>query len=107
MVLALAQRPRILILDEATSAVDQATDELIQKQLRSALGQFATTMLVIAHQLRTVIDFDRIVVMDKGEVVEVGSPAELMMVEGGMFRGMVEQDAERDALKKIISQNGD
>lgn len=99
---ALIRRPKLLILDEATSAVDQETDNLIQRQLRSAVGQSATTLLVIAHRLRTVADFDRILVMDAGRVVEAGSPRELLRIEGGVFRGMVEQDAEREVLKMLI-----
>ena len=99
---ALIRRPKILILDEATSAVDQETDDLIQHQLRSAVGQFAPTLLVIAHRLRTVADFDRILVMDAGRVVEAGSPRDLLQMEGGVFRGMVEQDAEREELKGLI-----
>jgi ABC-type multidrug transport system fused ATPase/permease subunit len=66
-------RPKILILDEATSAVDMATDILIQRTIRSEIGQ-NNTLLVIAHRISTVADFDRILVMDAGQVVEFGTP---------------------------------
>lgn len=99
---AIITRPKILILDEATSAVDRTTDELIQRALRTVVRQNGTTLLAVAHRLSTIADFDRIIVMDAGRVVESGMPKELIQVEKGIFRGMVEQDTERDALKGLI-----
>ena len=99
---AIITRPKILILDEATSAVDRTTDELIQRALRTVVRQNGTTLLAVAHRLSTIADSDRIIVMDAGRVVESGMPKELIQDEKGIFRGMVEQDAERDALKALI-----
>ena len=85
---AIVRRPKILVLDEATSAVDMATDLLIQKSIREEFRD--ATLLVIAHRLSTVRDFDRILVMEDGRGVEFGSPEELVGRRGGVFRGMVE-----------------
>ncbi|KAL1965879.1 hypothetical protein VTN77DRAFT_5012 [Rasamsonia byssochlamydoides] len=99
---AIVSRPKIMVLDEATSAVDMATDALIQRSIRSEFGRNATTLLVIAHRLSTIVDFDRILVMDAGRAVEFGTPRELMAIEGGVFRSLVEESGERKVLEEII-----
>lgn len=104
---ALVSRPKIMLLDEATSAVDMATDSLIQQSIRSHVERHASTLLVIAHRLSTIADFDRIVVMDAGKTVEFGSPKELMALENGYFRSLVKESAERQVVEEIIfSQKG-
>lgn len=99
---AIVSQPKVMILDEATSAVDMETDALIQRSIRAEFGRNASTLLVIAHRLSTIADFDRIVVMDAGKAVEFGSPRELMEIEGGMFRSLVEDSGERGVLEHII-----
>jgi len=76
--------PRILILDEATSSVDSTTEKEIQKALDN-LVQGRTT-LAIAHRLSTLRRADRLVVLDRGQVAEVGNHDELMAREGAYFR---------------------
>ncbi|SPO01024.1 probable multidrug resistance protein [Cephalotrichum gorgonifer] len=79
----------ILVLDEATAAVDIQTDALIQDTLRSPL--FANrTIITVAHRINTILDSNRVVVLDKGEVVEFGEPQELIKREGP-FHQLVKQ----------------
>ncbi|KAF1811711.1 putative ABC bile acid transporter [Eremomyces bilateralis CBS 781.70] len=102
---ALLSRPSILVLDEATSAVDTATDAKIQKSIRENFQ--GCTLLVIAHRLSTVADFDRILVMSEGRSVEFGRPAELLgRGEEGVFRGLVEESGDREVLKGMILGKG-
>lgn len=97
---AIVSRPKIMVLDEATSAVDMATDVLIQRSIREEFQD--STLIVIAHRLSTIADFDRILVMDDGVGVEFDGPKELLGKEGGVFKGMVEQSGERERLWEII-----
>lgn len=97
---AIVARPRLMFLDEATSAVDMATDALIQRSIREEFTD--TTLLVIAHRLSTIADFDRILVLSDGKVAEYGSPRELWELDGGMFRGMCEESGEREKLRGIV-----
>ena len=75
---AILKEPRIVVLDEATSSVDKYTDEVIQKSLREEFVAKRCTPLVIAHRLSTVADFDRILVLEKGKIAEIGTPRELL-----------------------------
>ncbi|MBS3938621.1 MAG: ABC transporter ATP-binding protein [Peptococcaceae bacterium] len=81
---ALLCRPRILILDEATSSVDAYTEVLIQRALETLLR--GRTAIVIAHRLSTIRHADSIVVINEGRIVEKGTHAELMQSEGGLYR---------------------
>jgi ABC-type multidrug transport system fused ATPase/permease subunit len=62
-------------------------------------------MLVIAHRISTVADFDRILVLDAGKAVEFASPQALMQLKNGIFRRMVEEDGESEHLKRVIFRN--
>ncbi|KAJ5964354.1 ABC transporter integral membrane type 1 [Penicillium vulpinum] len=99
---AIVARPKIMVLDEATSAVDMETDALIQQSIRAEFGRNATTLLVIAHRLSTIADFDRILVMDAGKAAEFGRPRDLMEIEGGIFKNLVENSGEKEVLEKMI-----
>jgi len=79
---ALVRRSPILLLDEATSALDAENERLVQKALSEAME--GRTTLVIAHRLATVLEADRIIVMDAGRVVEMGCHSELM-ARGGLY----------------------
>ncbi|GAA0737084.1 ABC transporter ATP-binding protein/permease [Sphingomonas japonica] len=90
----LLKNPPILILDEATSALDSRTEADIQATLEKI--ERGRTTIVIAHRLSTVVDADRIVVLDAGEVVESGTHAELLR-KGGLYAEMwMRQAQERD-----------
>ncbi|PPJ52647.1 hypothetical protein CBER1_10597 [Cercospora berteroae] len=101
---AAALRPKILVMDEATSAVDRDADRLIQGSLRSSF-KGVSTLLVIAHRLSTVADFDRILVLDGGRMVEFGHPMDLMGIENGAFKSMIDQDPESESLKAMLSRD--
>ncbi|KIW17836.1 hypothetical protein PV08_05031 [Exophiala spinifera] len=98
---AIVSRPKIMVLDEATSAVDMETDALIQRSIREEFTD--STLIVIAHRLSTIADFDRILVLGEGKVLEYDEPKNLMLKEGGVFREMVETSGERAELEKIIA----
>ncbi|BGP24141.1 ATP-binding cassette transporter [Rhodotorula toruloides] len=76
MARALLKRNKILLLDEATASTDHETDELITQTIRQEFAD--ATLLVIAHRLRTIIDFDKILLLDKGKLIEFESPAKLL-----------------------------
>ena len=77
---AILKNPPILILDEATSSVDTRTEKLIQKAMDGLMKD--RTSFIIAHRLSTIIGCDMIVVLDKGEVKELGSHSELIVNNG-------------------------
>jgi len=83
---ALLRRSSIVILDEATSSVDFKTDAKIQTAIREEFTD--SLLLTIAHRLKTVIDYDRLLVLDKGKLVEFDTPLRLIEKEDGIFRSM-------------------
>nr|QBP17584.1 ABCC1-X8-like protein [Brachionus rotundiformis]QNH67883.1 ATP-binding cassette transporter subfamily C member 1 X8 [Brachionus rotundiformis] len=88
---ALLRKTKILILDEATASVDHNTDELIQQTIRAQFNE--CTVLTIAHRLNTILDSSRIMVLDKGNIVEFDSPKKLLSNKSGYFYSMA-KDAD-------------
>ncbi|XP_053936985.1 multidrug resistance-associated protein 1 isoform X3 [Cuculus canorus] len=82
---ALLRKSKILVLDEATAAVDLETDQLIQSTIKSQFKE--CTVLTIAHRLNTIMDYTRVLVLERGKVVECGSPEHLLQ-EKGIFYSM-------------------
>ncbi|GMS82543.1 hypothetical protein PENTCL1PPCAC_4718, partial [Pristionchus entomophagus] len=84
---ALVRNPSILILDEATSALDNQSEQIVQEAMKRC--SINRTVIVIAHRLSTIEKADRIAVIDKGRVVQLGSHRELMMDEEGLYYSLV------------------
>ncbi|MEO5344207.1 MAG: ABC transporter ATP-binding protein/permease [Gammaproteobacteria bacterium SHHR-1] len=100
---AMLKRPRILIFDEATSSLDSKTEQAIQHTLREVAQNHTT--LVIAHRLSTVVDADRILVMEQGRIIEQGSHRELLAQQGQYSRMWALQQEERD--RAFLSEGPD
>jgi len=83
---ALLRKTRILVLDEATAAVDLETDDLIQSTIRAEFSD--CTVLTIAHRIKTILDSDRVMVMDAGRLVELDSPEALLAKKDSTFYSM-------------------
>lgn len=93
---AILRSNKILVLDEATANVDSETDKLIQQTIRR---QFADcTVITIAHRLNTIMDSDKVVVIDAGEIVEFDHPFELIKKSGGTFKRLLDETGESNAM---------
>jgi ATP-binding cassette subfamily B protein/ATP-binding cassette subfamily C protein/ATP-binding cassette subfamily B multidrug efflux pump len=88
MARALAGRPKILLLDEATANIDSATELLLGEALLNLRGR--VTVIAVAHRLSTIREAEPILVLHHGRLVERGTHAELMQLEGGVYRRLVE-----------------
>merc|ERR1712194_432173 len=84
----LLRKPKILVMDEATASIDNTTDAALQSMIRENFA--SATVLTIAHRLNTIMDSDRVLVLDDGNVAEFDTPAALMN-QGGIFASMVEK----------------
>ena len=95
---------KVLMMDEATANVDKANDTLIQRKLRERFA--GCTVITIAHRLKTVIDYDSIMVVEKGQCRECGAPAQLL-AQGGLFAAMVEATGPEEShiLKQLVSKS--
>ncbi|KAI8916612.1 P-loop containing nucleoside triphosphate hydrolase protein [Powellomyces hirtus] len=98
---ALLRKSRLVILDEATASIDYFSDALIQQAIRSQFKH--ATVLTIAHRLRTIVDYDRVLVLDHGSVAEYDSPRELMKKENGIFARMCAETGHMDELRTLAS----
>ncbi|OTB08206.1 hypothetical protein M426DRAFT_317317 [Hypoxylon sp. CI-4A] len=101
---ALVRKSKLMLLDEATASMDYETDQGIQEVLRKELNEHGRdrTLVTIAHRLKTIIDYDRVVVMSAGSVLEVGSPRELYETQG-QFYDMMKHSGEFEDLEKFLS----
>jgi ABC-type multidrug transport system fused ATPase/permease subunit len=95
-------KPKILVMDEATANIDYDSDAIIQKSIRKDFQ--SSTIVTIAHRLNTVMDYDRILVLDAGEIVEFDTPLNLVQKEGGVFKAMVMETGNASNLISNASQ---
>lgn len=86
---ALIKRTKILIMDEATSAVDPHTDAVIRSSIAHEVMTRQLTVLTIAHRIETILDYDRVLVMGEGCVLEFGAPSDLLANSGSAFSQMM------------------
>lgn len=102
---ALIRQSKLMLLDEATASMDYETDRGIQRVLRRELEEAGgdRTLVTIAHRLRTIIDYDAVVVMSAGRVIECGSPSELFRARG-QFYDMVYHSGELDELEAMLRE---
>lgn len=102
---AMLKNPKVLMMDEATASIDYNTDSKIQETIR----ELKSTIITIAHRLQTIVDYDKVLVLDKGCVVEYGHPYELLKKEGkdAIFKGMCEMSGDMEALQKAAKKAWD
>ncbi|KAI2624137.1 ABC transporter [Hypoxylon sp. NC1633] len=100
---ALVRKSKLMLLDEATASMDYETDQGIQEVLRKELNEHGRdrTLVTIAHRLKTIIDYDRVVVLSAGSVLEVGSPKELYEARG-QFYDMMKHSGEFEDLENFL-----
>ncbi|KAN0125580.1 multidrug resistance-associated ABC transporter [Russula decolorans] len=101
MARAILKRSKVLVMDEATASVDYATDELISQTIRHEFAE--STILTIAHRLRTVIDYNRVMLLEEGRIVEFDSPAVLLSNPNSKFYSLCRATggSEFGVLKKM------
>ncbi|KAH7905737.1 P-loop containing nucleoside triphosphate hydrolase protein, partial [Hygrophoropsis aurantiaca] len=101
---AMVRGSKLLILDEEnlTDFPDYKTDTLIQSSLRNELKD--VTQIIVAHRLQTIMDADKIMVLDAGKLIEFGSPGELLKNNKGMFRALVDDSGDKDALYEMATR---
>ncbi|KAG3192973.1 Multidrug resistance-associated protein 1 [Phytophthora cactorum] len=86
---ALIRDSKVIVMDEATANVDQESDKLIQQTMKESFGDGNNTVLCIAHRIETIMDSDKILVLDAGEVAEFDSPSALLQIKAGIFKSLV------------------
>ena len=91
-------------MDEATASIDYATDAKIQDTLRELTD---STIITIAHRLQTIVDYDKVLVLERGEVVEFDAPWVLVKREDGAFRSLCEMSGDVETLVEGARRAGE
>lgn len=91
---AMLRRSKFVVFDEATAALDAGTDAAIQRAIRVCFK--GASSLTIAHRIGTIMDSDRIMVLDKGTIAELGPPGELRNRSGGIFASMIRESESKE-----------
>ncbi|KAF8593101.1 P-loop containing nucleoside triphosphate hydrolase protein [Ceratobasidium sp. AG-I] len=92
----IVRKSKVLILDEATAAIDYNTDTAIQASIRMELNDM--TLIIVVRRLQTICDADKIMVLEARKIIEFSSPAALLQKEKGAFESPVDKSGDRDAL---------
>ena len=90
MARALVRKPKVLLMDEATASIDELTDHLIQKMIKTEFTD--TTVITIAHRLNTIVQYDRILVLDQGNIAEFDTPIKLLNTRSSYFASLVREN---------------
>ncbi|KAI9599633.1 P-loop containing nucleoside triphosphate hydrolase protein [Syncephalis fuscata] len=98
---ALLRNSKVIIMDEATASIDFDTDAKIQQTIRKEFAD--TTLICVAHRLRTIIDYDRIIVLDTGRLIEFDTPKNLINSPTSLFRNLCERSGELESLLTIVN----
>lgn len=99
---AVLRKTTIIIMDEATSQIDSKLDDQIQETIRTELS--GSVVITIAHRLKTIIDYDRILVLENGDIVEFDTPRELLKKSGGFFREMCRKSHDWPLFASVIEK---
>ena len=100
---ALVQKSKIIVMDEATANVDFKTDNLIQEVIRHKFKD--STVLTIAHRLNTIMDYDKVLILDGGRMVEFDKP-EILIQNGGIFAELVKNSYARKSEVNGVKSEG-
>ena len=98
---ALVMKPKILLMDEATANIDQKTDSIIQTVIKEKMKD--TTVVTIAHRLITIVQYDKILILENGKKKEEGAPIDLMKDQGSYFRELVMEGGEKFFEKMVYA----
>mmetsp|Transcript_47258 Transcript_47258/g.55181 ORF Transcript_47258/g.55181 Transcript_47258/m.55181 type:complete len:470 (+) Transcript_47258:2964-4373(+) len=98
----LLRSPKILIMDEATASIDNQTDAVIQEMIRENFAD--ATILTIAHRLNTIMDSDKVLVLDNGEIAEYDSPQVLLSKSEGIFKDMVNKSKANNSSRLNLAE---
>ena len=93
---AYVSEPTILVLDEATSSIDSKTEKLIQYATSKIIEN--KTSIIIAHRLSTILNSDKIILLDKGEIKEIGTHDELLKIPNGYYKKLFELQFQKEEL---------
>ncbi|KAF9531878.1 pleiotropic drug resistance ABC transporter [Crepidotus variabilis] len=102
---AILRRTNVILMDEATSQVDEKLDDQIQRTIREELS--GAIVITIAHRLKTVMDYDRILVLDQGKIVEFDTPSRLLAKKGGSFREMCRKSADWSYFMSVMGKTSE
>ena len=95
---AIISKPKILLMDEATANIDQKTDSVVQSIIKKELNE--TTVITIAHRLITIVQYDKLIILENGKKIEEGSPKQLIQ-SGGYFCELVEEGGQEFKTKML------